>query len=171
MNQKKAVILSYLSGIVSEHDIWEEAKGSGAGKSNFSFSSRSFSKIRAKTKPKLLHIEDLSQIRMLVSVYLKQFYDVTSIDNIENFDELIENESYDAFLIDINLGSGLDGFDLIKKIRAHNKYKKTTVIVLTVFEYDYVRDKCIALKVNAYLQKPFQKNIIIQTLSEINSHS
>lgn len=172
----KAVILSYDAGNESEVFINENLKQTRAGDSKeaevkFTFRSRSVQKFKTKQKPRLLHVEDVSQIRLLVSVYLKQLYDVKSIEHADQIFDLIESETYDAFLIDINLGGDLDGFDIIKKIRAMDRYKKTPVVVLTVFEYETVRDRILASKVNAYLQKPFQKELFLKTIEMVKEMS
>lgn len=125
--------------------------------------------VTAKKKPKMLHVEDSAQIRLLVSIYLKNEFDVESVENGEVAIKQAKSKQYDFILMDINLGRGIDGFDVIKKIRDLDNYKSTPIIALTTNDYPNVRKACLESRVNAYIQKPFNKEYLLGTIEEINS--
>ncbi len=125
--------------------------------------------VTAKKKPKMLHVEDSAQIRLLVSIYLKNEFDVESVENGEVAIKQAKSKQYDFILMDINLGRGIDGFDVIKKIRDLENYKSTPIIALTTNEYPNVREACLESRVNAYIQKPFNKEYLLGTIEEIDS--
>lgn len=123
----------------------------------------------AKKKPKMLHVEDSAQIRLLVSIYLKNEFDVESVENGDVALKQAKSKQYDFILMDINLGRGIDGFDVIQKIRELDSYKTTPIIALTTNDYPNVREACLKSRVNAYIQKPFEKTYLLGTIQEINN--
>ena len=127
-------------------------------------------KNKSKEKPRLLHVEDSAQIRLLVSIFLKNEFEIESVENGEQAIKEAESNKYDLILMDINLGSGIDGFETARKIREIGKYSETPIIALTTNDYDHVRDECISSRMNAYIQKPFDKAYLLGTIREINKH-
>ncbi|MDX1641762.1 MAG: response regulator [Balneolaceae bacterium] len=123
-----------------------------------------------KEKPKLLHVEDSAQIRLLVSIFLKNEFEIESVENGEEALKQAQSNQYDLILMDINLGAGMDGFETSRKIRKFSKHNETPIIALTTNDYDHVRDECISSKINAYIQKPFDKAYLLGTIQEINKH-
>lgn len=138
------------------------------GLSLFSHSSKKNGK--DNEKPKLLHVEDSAQIRLLVSIFLKNEFNIESVENGEKAIKQAQSSKYDLILMDINLGSGIDGFEATRKIRKMSEYQDTPIIALTTNDYDHVRDECIKSRINAYIQKPFDKTYLLGTIQEINKH-
>ena len=131
---------------------------------------RSQAKEKSKEKPKLLHVEDSAQIRLLVSIFLKNEFQIESVGNGEEAIKQAQSNEYDLILMDINLGNGMDGFETSRKIRELRNNNDTPIIALTTNDYDHVRDECISSRINAYIQKPFDKAYLIGTIQEINKH-
>lgn len=127
-------------------------------------------KTKGTKKPRLLHVEDSAQIRLLVSIFLKNEFDVESVENGEQAIKEVESNQYDLILMDINLGSGIDGFEATRQIRELSEYSETPIIALTTNDYEQVRDECLSSKMNAYIQKPFDKAYLLGTIQEINKH-
>jgi len=121
-------------------------------------------------KPKLLHIEDSAQIRLLVSIFLKNEFDIDSVHTGEQAIKQVKDEKYDLILVDVNLGNGIDGFEATQIIREMEEYKDIPIIALTTNDYNNVREQCISSRINAYIQKPFDKNYLLGTIREIDKH-
>lgn len=134
------------------------------------FTSNGKKKSNENQKPKLLHVEDSAQIRLLVSIFLKNEFEIESVENGEEAIKRAKSNEYDLILMDINLGSGMDGFEATRKIRELKNYNDTPIIALTTNEYNQVRDECISSRINAYIQKPFDKAYLLGTIQEINKH-
>jgi CheY-like chemotaxis protein len=134
------------------------------------FSPNTNEKSNSKDKPRLLHVEDSAQIRLLVSIFLKNEFEIESVENGEKAIKHAESDEYDLILMDINLGSGMNGFETARKIREIGKFNDTPIIALTTNDYDHVRDECISSRMNAYIQKPFDKAYLLGTIREINKH-
>ncbi len=121
-------------------------------------------------KPRLLHVDDSAQIRLLVSIFLKNEFEVHSVETGEQALNEIKKNDYDLILMDINLGSGIDGFETTSRIRDEFKDNSIPIIALTTNEYSNVRKECITSRINAFIQKPFDKTYLLGTLNEINKH-
>ncbi len=134
------------------------------------FSSNSSEKGKPKDKPRLLHVEDSAQIRLLVSIFLKNEFEIESVENGEEAIKLADSGNFDLILMDINLGSGMDGFETTRKIRELGEHSDTPIIALTTNDYDHVREQCISSRMSAYIQKPFDKAYLLGTIREINKH-
>jgi CheY-like chemotaxis protein len=127
-------------------------------------------KSKTNEKQRLLHVEDSAQIRLLVSIFLKNEFEIVSVENGEKAIKEAESNNYDLILMDINLGNGIDGFETAKKIREFDNYSEIPIIALTTNDYDHVRDECISSRMNAYIQKPFDKSYLLGIIREINKH-
>lgn len=122
------------------------------------------------TMPRLLHVEDSPQIRLLVSIFLKNNFRIDSVHTGEEAVQQSSENNYDFVLMDIDLGEGIDGFETTRRIREISGYEKTPVIALTTNDYNHVRDECIASRMNAYIQKPFDKSYLLGTIRELSKH-
>ena len=93
-----------------------------------------------------------------------------TLDISPNADEvlrLINEKKYDGFLIDINLGSGMDGLELVKNIQIMNNYKNTPAIAITAYASDSDREEFLANGFTHYLSKPFGVDELKSLLTNI----
>lgn len=123
-----------------------------------------------EAKPRLLHVEDSAQIRLLVSIFLKNNFEIDSVNIGETAVKKAKKNQYDIVLVDIDLGNGINGFDVSRYIREIKGYEKTPIIALTSNDYHHVRDECLTSRINAYIQKPFDKQYLLGTIQELNKH-
>ena len=121
-------------------------------------------------KPKLLHIEDNIQIRLLLNIYLKEYFDVESVETGEEALRAMSKKTYDLVIIDIQLGSGMDGFEAAKKIREMARYQQTPLIALTSNDFENVKEDCVISTMNAYIQKPFSRPSLLKAIHEIGRY-
>ncbi len=75
---------------------------------------------------------------------------------------------YDLFLIDINLGHGIDGIEVLKKIRLFEQYKNIPIIALTGYASDTNKREFLEQGFTHYLAKPFEKKDLLNIISEIS---
>lgn len=69
----------------------------------------------------------------------------------------------DAILLDVNL-KGINGIDLLKKIRADKKYYAIPVLMTSGMDYS---EKCRQAGATAFIMKPYMPD---QLISTIRSH-
>jgi DNA-binding response OmpR family regulator len=74
--------------------------------------------------------DDVPALSSLKQILAQRGYDVSTATSGEQALEMIARESYDLFILDINM-PGLNGIELCKKIRESPKTADTPVIFLT----------------------------------------
>ena len=101
----------------------------------------------------LLADDDKNLRKVLTTELLNEGYDVTEAENGTRAIELLDQEEFDVFLLDLNM-PGLGGMEVLKKIRALQA--PTEVIILTA--HATVSTAVEAMKLGAYdfLTKPFK---------------
>ncbi len=116
--------------------------------------------------PECLYVEDDEVSRNIVALILK---DICSVNFAMSGDEALsmaECKTYDIFLMDINLGKGIDGVQVTKFLRKMPQYKTTPIVAVTA--YAMVGDKPEFLKAGCshYISKPFSSQELIKVVSK-----
>lgn len=110
--------------------------------------------------------DDISVIEVLYE-YLKlsDFEVYYSLNPIEALKDLPEKKP-DIILLDLNMPE-MNGFDVLKKIRANDIFKDTGVILLT--SHDHINYKIKGLEEGAddYVTKPFQKAEVLARIRSV----
>lgn len=123
------------------------------------------SKLNGKS---VLLAEDDEFSRILVSRILLK-YGVTlemAADGLEAF-KMIENGRFDIILTDVNM-PGMDGFELVRKIRAFEDQSKAGVPVLAVTANVMEPElrQIMESGMNGYILKPFRENELLSKIVE-----
>ncbi|MEZ4700997.1 MAG: ATP-binding protein [Rhodothermales bacterium] len=113
---------------------------------------------------RILAVEDNRETRMLVEILLgKQM----RVDAVRCYDEALEhyrNGSYDALLIDINLGEKKTGIDLLQYVMAHPPERAPYCIAFTAYALPTDQEKYLELGFDDYLSKPFTHEALNKVL-------
>lgn len=120
-----------------------------------------------KEIPNILVVEDNELNRKLTQLYLKNIYNVELAEEAVSALRLIKEKQYDAILMDINLGDGMNGVDALTEIRNLPLYKKTPVFALTGYAMGFDKQNLLNCGFTGYLAKPFEKNQLLKLLSDI----
>jgi len=113
---------------------------------------------------KILLVEDNQINKMVIEKYLSS-YDIELemiTDGKLAYEALLE-KTYDLVLLDINIPS-MNGYEISEKIRA--KGIKTPIIAVTASELSEIEERAYKAGIDDIIIKPFQKQKLIQTLSE-----
>jgi CheY-like chemotaxis protein len=94
-------------------------------------------------------------------------YNLEVVKNAIDAIEKTKRNKYSVILMDINLGSGMNGLDAVKEIRKLASYKETPIVALTAFAMTGDREEFITGGCTHYLSKPFGKQELIGLLNEI----
>jgi len=107
-------------------------------------------------KKKILVIDDEpSIVELLVYNLKKEGYDVLKAYNAEEALEIADKESdIDLFVIDVMLPN-MDGFELARNLKSHEKYKDKPIIFLTAKRDEFDRVLGLELGADDYITKPF----------------
>ncbi|WP_152057211.1 response regulator [Aliarcobacter butzleri] len=125
-------------------------------------------------KEKILIVENESIVALEIKRTLEHFnFEVTDIafDYKSAISSALSNKP-DLILVDINLGKGKDGIEVVKKIQT---FYDVPIIYLTAFCEDKIINKAIKTKPVSYLIKPFKreelKSNIIIALNKISQEN
>ena len=114
-------------------------------------------------KNKILIVDDDDSIRISLKLLLEKKYTPIAVKNGEEALKKITQTHFDAVLLDIKMGQGIDGLEALELIR--KKYNKLIIIMLSAITDSKVINKAIKLGANDYLNKPYSKDEILSVLS------
>ena len=118
-------------------------------------------------KKTILVVDDEPSIVELLTFNLKkEGYEVLKAYDSEETLKIIEDNDVNMFIVDIML-PGMDGFELVRNLRASEKFRQTPVIFLSAKSEEF--DKVLGLELGAddYITKPFSvREVLARTKCE-----
>lgn len=115
---------------------------------------------------KILIVEDDVVSRDVIALFLKNLYKISFAEDGIKAIESAEKENFDLILMDINLGSGITGIEVMERIRKINGYQNIPIIAATAFAMLGDREKFLSIGFNHYISKPYLKTQLIKLLNE-----
>ena len=111
--------------------------------------------LSGQVKPRVLLVEDNENTQFLIENLLEDTYALTVVSNAE--DALLEafNTEFDLVLMDINLGEGANGADVLRELRAMPTYSNVPIAALTAYALPGDKERFLEMGFSAYLSKPF----------------
>ena len=108
--------------------------------------------MKAKT---ILTVDDEIHILELLDYNLRKHgFSVLKAESGEEAWEILKKEKVDLVLLDLMLG-GMDGLEVLKKIRKNSELKRLPVILLTAKDGEFNRVVGLDLGADDYISKPF----------------
>jgi len=117
-------------------------------------------------KPLLLYVEDDKTSQEIVKIYLKNYFNIEIADNGNSALEMVKAKTYDAFLMDINLGRGMNGIAVTKEIRKMPEYLDIPIIAITAFAMKGDKEEFIESGCTSYISKPFSQADLVSLLKD-----
>jgi len=116
--------------------------------------------------PLVLLVEDNLINRNLIELFLRPSFRMDHAFEGKTALEMAKEKVYDAVLMDINLGSGIDGIEATKKIKSLPGYEKIPVIAVTGYTMIGDREKLLAEGCTHYIAKPFEKAAFLAVIND-----
>ncbi|MDZ7604921.1 MAG: response regulator [Cyclobacteriaceae bacterium] len=120
---------------------------------------------------KVLIAEDSSVIQNLTKKILQiQNYEIFSAKNGVQVLSMLENESFDIILMDINMPQ-MDGMECARQIRKLSDPVKSSIpiVAITGNAMNYSKEEFQAAGINEYLQKPLNFDNLVETVKTLTS--
>jgi CheY-like chemotaxis protein len=119
----------------------------------------------------ILLIEDTESIVMLVDDYLQAHGHRVLIakDGLSGL-MMAKDEHADLILLDVQM-PGMDGFEVIEKLRADASLKDIPVIALTALAMPGDRERCLAAGMNDYMSKPIRLKELTRMIEQYLQHA
>ncbi|WP_088287348.1 response regulator [Ideonella sp. A 288] len=114
-----------------------------------------------------LVIDDSSSVRTVVRLTLEDagFDVIEAGDGVEAL-LLLDGRALDCVVCDVSTPR-MDGPSLLRKLRSIEAYRRTPVVVVTTQSSLTVRDDCRRAGAGAWLAKPFQPSMLIDTIEQL----
>lgn len=119
------------------------------------------------SKPKILYLEDDIISLDYITLVLKSAYEIDTAFKANKALELVNEHKYDALLLDINLGRGIDGVELMQQIRQIKHYKNIPIVAVTAYAAETDKLEFLAKGFTHYLSKPFSSQELKDLLYKI----
>jgi len=115
----------------------------------------------------VLYVEDDPGHRQFVKIFLKGKYKLSCVENGQKALELVKEQKFDVILMDINLGPGMDGLEVVKKIRQMPEYTETPIAAVTANALVSQKSEYLSSGCNDYITKPFRKQKLLDFIEKI----
>jgi DNA-binding response OmpR family regulator len=117
---------------------------------------------------KLLIADDLVPIRQMVRITLStQGWTIIEAENGQKALEMARAEHPDLMLLDVDMGSGPNGFDVCRELKSADDTKNIPIVMLTAHDSESDRAVGFAAGAAQYLTKPFGPLELIDTIRTI----
>jgi len=115
----------------------------------------------------LLYVEDDIITSNYLKIVFKSKYRIDTANNAFVALEKIKRFTYDILLLDINLGKGMNGVELMQKIKELDAYKNVPIIAVTAYAEESDRIEFLEKGFTHYIAKPFTRQQIITFLETV----
>lgn len=114
---------------------------------------------------RVLAVEDNHIMQSLLRRFLESAdYEVTTAANGEDALELARTEAFDLLLLDINLGDGMTGVDVLREVRTWPGYAAVPTVAVTAYALPDDEERFLAEGFDGYLSKPFTKQALFAAI-------
>ncbi len=122
-------------------------------------------------RPRILVVEDLPEARVLLKHFMHKHYDVETAPGADTALKAVSEQDFDLFLLDINLGGGDSGIDLLGLLRAQPRYRDTPALAVTVHDMSWETKLFEEAGFDGYVTKPFRQQELLDAIAKALSSS
>lgn len=118
---------------------------------------------------KVLIVDNSSYMRMFVRKIIEKggSYTMFEASNKEDAVDMFKSEKPNIVILDLNMSEfRMDGIEVLTEIMKIDP--EAVVIIISAVGYEDVKEQCIALGAKSYIRKPFDTQILLQTLEQYN---
>ncbi len=108
-----------------------------------------------RNRKRILIVEDNPHIQLLLRHLLRPWFDLDLAVNVDEALHIAAKNPFDLFLIDINLGAGRTGVDLLWALRQMPSYRATPAVSCTAYALRGDRERFLAYGFDEHIDKPF----------------
>jgi len=121
--------------------------------------------------PKLLIVEDDLENQKFLYYFLKKHFRIEICDSAETCYDLLFKERSEIILMDISISGCKNGLDLTKELKNHPLFSNIPIVCYTAHAYNEDRINSIDAGCDAYISKPTNYNILLNTLLKLIQES
>jgi CheY-like chemotaxis protein len=113
------------------------------------------------TSKKVLVVDDDFATRKIVELFLRGEIELESASNSKEAIDMVNANVYSLVLMDISLGKGISGVDLLQNLKSLSSYQDVPIIAVTAHAMMGDREKFMSSGFNDYLSKPFSRKDLV----------
>lgn len=117
--------------------------------------------------PHILYVEDEVMNQQLISMFLRNVCKTDVASTGEEALQMAQSAKYEGFLMDINLGPGINGIQVTQRLRNMTEYANTPIIAVTALALDGDKESLLQQGCSHYLAKPFKKSDLVGMIKSI----
>jgi len=117
-------------------------------------------------QPVILVIEDNADLCRMVSLQLRDSYSVCTANGGEDGLKKVYRYHPDVIITDLMM-PGMDGMEVLRRVRQDFNVSHTPVIVLTAKHNEDARMRAVKAGANAYITKPFSSSYLVARISQL----
>src|SRR4030065_1134914 len=114
-----------------------------------------------------LYIEDQVDSQILFRVQMKDLKNIQFATSFEEALPLLETDTFDFIIMDINLQGEYNGLDALKVIHQIPKFQSIPVIAVTAYVLPGDKEKFIATGFTDFISKPIFREKMLESLNKI----
>ena len=114
--------------------------------------------------PSILVIDDDPLMHDLSERIFRSRATIFKAMNVSEASYLLTKNSYSLIIVDINLGSGENGLDILYRIKGNPELSGVTIAAVTAYAMAGDRERLLKSGFDYYLSKPFKKKDLIEIL-------
>jgi len=113
---------------------------------------------------RVLLVEDNDNTVFLIRDLLEKTVDLTTVKSARAALDAAREETFDLFLVDVNLGAGGSGIDVMKALREKEAYADATILAVTAIAMPGDRTALLEEGFDDYLAKPFEAGDLLDMI-------
>jgi len=117
--------------------------------------------------PIVLMVDDDKNSRDITRLFLRDICEIDFALTGPESIKMVAEKKYDAIIMDINLGRGMDGLQATKVIREMPEYENVAILALTAFAMAGDREEFLTMGCTHYLSKPFTREELVKVMKEV----
>lgn len=115
-------------------------------------------------RQKILVVEDNVDTLTLLRYMLERRFHLVLSSDVDDALQQAREESFDLFLLDINLGEERTGLELLESIRTRHDGGRTPALALTAYAMPGDRERFLNAGFNGYVSKPFTRRELLDAI-------
>ncbi len=118
----------------------------------------------ADSLKKILIVDDDEASRDIMDMQLRKYYQLDFAVTANEALELFKQNEYSLILMDINLGTGKNGIEVMKEIRETQKGSNTPVIAITAYANFGDKESFLDAGFDNYISKPWTVDTLLHSI-------
>jgi len=116
---------------------------------------------------KVLVVEDNLETQLLIKVALRNEYEIQIVNGADEAILMLSKNQFELVLLDLNLNGQGNGKSILKNIREEIHNTELPVIITTAYDLSLEDKKYFEENADGFVQKPFDKKILLNSIKQI----